>query len=160
MQIRDLPRKLAKEVLAKYWDRKIPVDPKALAEKLKAKVVGDNLNEVSGQFTLSPSGPIIRYNAMEPLVRQRFSIAHELGHYVLAHGDAFRDTARNFTSGQFDRKEVDANRFAAEILMPEEAVNQLIRSDGISDLSKLAREFHVSEAAMKYRLKNLGWITE
>lgn len=55
----------------------------------------------------------------------------------------------------FDPIEVEANRFAAELLMPEAAVRHYVQH-GIISISELARTFAVSEVAMKYRLKNLG----
>jgi Zn-dependent peptidase ImmA (M78 family) len=158
MRVRDLTQKLAKEVLRTHWNRRIPVDPAALATSLDATVIAADLGELSGQFTMTDSGPVIRYNQHEARVRQRFSIAHELGHYVLSHGDAFRDPAKNFRASQFDHKEIAANQFAAEVLMPEEAVSELIQG-GISNLRSLAAHFDVSEAAMKYRLKKLGWVS-
>jgi Predicted Zn peptidase len=158
MRPRNFTKQMAQEVLRKHWDRRVPVDPAALAVKMQAKVVGTDLGELSGKFTLTQAGPLIEFNATEPEVRQRFSIAHELGHFVLGHGSAFRDPAKNFSASHFDYNEVDANKFAAELLMPESAVAQFVRDDELYDLRALAKRFHVSEAAMKYRLKNLGWI--
>jgi Zn-dependent peptidase ImmA (M78 family) len=159
MSAADRNRKLAQDILRQYWDRKVPVDPAVLAQKMGAKVVGSDMGEVSGCFTLKEDGPLIQYNSTEAEVRQRFSIAHELAHYALGHGDAFRDTARDFSAAHFDHKEVSANRFASEILMPEAAVMQFIRDEGVNEIGKLARRFNVSEAAMKFRLKRLGWIS-
>lgn len=57
-----------------------------------------------------------------------------------------------------DQREVSANRFAAELLMPSIAVNQLITKHNVRDVASLAKRFNVSEAAMTFRLKNLGWL--
>lgn len=150
---------LAREVLKKYWDRKVPVDPIAISEAMGAKVIADpTLGHISGQFNLTDQGPVIRFNPDEPMVRRRFTVAHECGHYVLSHGNEFRDALKDFLSSNFDPKEVGANRFAAAILMPEEAIKHFIQVEDISDVKKLASRFEVSEAAMTYRLKNLGWI--
>lgn len=150
---------LAKEVLNKYWDKKVPVDPIAISRALGAKVIADpSLGQISGLFKFTNMGPIIRFNPNEPPVRRRFTIAHEIGHYMLSHGDEFRDPSKNFSSTNFDPKEVGANRFAAALLMPEEAIKYFIETKAILDVKKLAAMFLVSEVAMEYRLKNLGWI--
>jgi len=151
-------KQLANAVLRQHWDGTLPVQPVAIATALNAKVIPDpDLGPISGQFSLEEEGPVIRYNSKEPPMRQRFTVAHEIGHYALGHGDYFRDPIRNFSTRNFDPKEAQANRFAAELLMPEIAVSGLIRERGITDVKALAREFQVSEAAMMYRLKNLGW---
>lgn len=153
------PNGLAREVLKKYWDKKVPVDPVAISKALGAQIISDaNLGAISGQYQFTEHGPVIRFNPNEPPVRQRFTIAHECGHYVLSHGNEFRDPSKNFSSSNFDLKEVAANRFAAALLMPEEGVRHFIEAEGISDIRALANKFFVSEAAMEYRLKNLGWI--
>ena len=151
---------MAAQVLKRYWNKELPVDPTAIARALKAQVVEDNLlGDISGQFSLDDDGAVIRFNPREPRVRQRFTIAHEIGHYVLAHGDNFRDPLRNFSASNYDPKEVGANRFAAALLMPEIAIEYWVMSQGVTDLSVLAEKFDVSEAAMKYRLKNMGLIS-
>lgn len=156
------PKQLAESILKKYWDGQLPVDPAVLARALKAEVIDDpslSLTSASGQFDFENGRPVIRYTSVEPSVRQRFTIAHELGHYVLGHEGLFRDPSKNFSATNYDSKEVAANKFAAELLMPKEEVNRLIKDDKITDLSKLAQRFNVSEVAMKFRLQNLGWIS-
>jgi Zn-dependent peptidase ImmA (M78 family) len=59
----------------------------------------------------------------------------------------------------YDPVESSANRFAAELLMPESAVRSMISDKAYSNLSALATAFNVSEVAMKYRLKNLGLVS-
>lgn len=154
MKIRDL----ASAVLKRYWDQKLPVDPIAIALRMGAKVLPMDSMDVSGLFQLGEGGPEIYYNIKEPTVRQRFTVAHELGHYVLSHGDKFRDPIKNFSSANFEPAEVAANKFAAEILMPADMLSSAIEKMAISDISKLAKIFSVSEAAMRFRMKNLNWI--
>ncbi len=57
-----------------------------------------------------------------------------------------------------DPKEIEANKFAAELLMPTDVINAAIRVRDIKDLEKLAKVFGVSKAAMKFRLKELGYV--
>ncbi|WP_241609364.1 ImmA/IrrE family metallo-endopeptidase [Rosenbergiella australiborealis] len=161
-----MPSIAAKHLLGKYLqgDSKItlPINPKDIAEKIyKISVipVGDlDSNNISGELDYSNGKPIIKYNPWDSLKRQRFTIAHELGHYVLNHGHSFRDNNQNFTLNNFDIREVEANKFAAELLMPESAVSVLLNQRKINNLSELARLFDVSIPAMKYRLENLGYL--
>ena len=114
---------------------------------------------------------VIGINALHPSVRQRFSIAHELGHLIL-HDEtelqvdrhafvAFRDLT---SSTADDPREVEANQFAAALLMPEQflgrSVNELDDDlDFEAAITKLAQRFGVSEQAMTIRLTSLRWIT-
>jgi len=99
--------------------------------------------------------------------RQRFTIAHELGHYFCHNaedmeyvdGDFRVSWRNNASSAGVDWKEIEANRFAAELLMPE----RLLRAD-VDKHSVLSRDvvqmlaslYSVSRLAMQYRLINLG----
>jgi Zn-dependent peptidase ImmA (M78 family) len=144
-----------------HWDGKLPVDPTELAKRLGADVVaidGNSANGLSGKLDVCNGKSTISYNRDEMSLRQRFTIAHELGHLVLNHGPSFRDPAQNYSLYNYDPDEVDANKFAAELLMPEEAINILIEKHGISNIGELSRRFMVSQQAMEFRLKNLGWL--
>ena len=85
-------------------------------------------------------------------------MAHELGHYALGHGTRPRDLPTMFSSRQTDPIERDANKFAAALLMPASAIKYLVSQMGVTDISDLASTFDVSEVAMEYRLKNLGYL--
>ena len=153
--------KNAKEVLLKHWDRRLPVDPESLGISLGMEVKNlDPFNsedsKLSGKFQMEDGKPVAYYKATEHENRQRFAIAHEIGHYVLGHGDSLRDPAANFSSNNHDYKEVAANHFAAQLLMPKGSVLKAVRELRITSISKLADRFKVSEVAMLYRLKNLG----
>lgn len=100
--------------------------------------------------------PTIQYDATEYGPRARFTIAHELGHHVMEHGNRFRDNAGSFSAINYDPVEVSANRFAAELLMPYAVVERFVKDEGITDVAVLADRFDVSQVAMRYRLKNLG----
>lgn len=78
--------------------------------------------------------------------RRRFSIAHELGHYLL-HRDLI---AAGTTPGPEHERE--ANEFAAELLMPEE----VIRRAALNQLAELKDHFLVSPTALQVRLERLG----
>ncbi len=150
-----------------------PVDVEAIASFLGAQVVYEPFTEdMSGVLVKERKAIVIGVNSTHARTRQRFTIAHECGHLCLNHsGEIFVDrTMRSQSmikkrdarsSLAIDRDEIEANRFAAELLMPERLlVAELRRSserDYSGDLvSALAKTFQVSAQAMEYRLTNLG----
>lgn len=152
------PARIAQSYLERYWNKQLPVDPVAIAQEAGVRVfLNPEMGGLAGCF-YDENGPTIEYNGRDPLVRQRFTIAHELGHFALRHGARFRDSTESFSLSNYDPVETDANKFAAELLMPAAVVNGMIRTHGITDFEVLASMFNTSAVAMKYRLKNLGWL--
>jgi Zn-dependent peptidase ImmA (M78 family) len=108
---------------------------------------------------------VIVVNASHHPNRQRFTLAHELAHHVLhrdyltenVHVDTTVLTRNERSSTGADRKEVEANAFAAELLMPQPQLRRLGKVDVNDDvkLADLARTFKVSPTAMAIRLENL-----
>ena len=90
--------------------------------------------------------------------RRRFTIAHEIGHFVL-HAARSQEAATSFCRGsdleRSDSIEGEANRFAAALLMPEPLLEQEASSYGCN-ISLLAERFAVSVPAMKLRLLTLN----
>ena len=90
-------------------------------------------------------------------------MAHELGHHALNHvnpqNPCFRDDSNTFNSNSSVWQEREANNFAAQLLMPLDAIKTMLFVKGISNIKQLAEIFQVSKAAMYYRLKNLGYLT-
>jgi Zn-dependent peptidase ImmA (M78 family) len=156
-----IERDLANQLLAKFWSGKsLPIDPIAVANGTGVPVHPFGANEIataSGWYRVDNGKPAIYFNPTEIVERQRFTIAHELGHHVLNHGPRPRDTVSEFNVMNYDPVETSANRFAAELLMPAQTVKLLVGS-GISSVRQLAEKFAVSEVAMKFRLKNLGLV--
>lgn len=121
----------------------------------------ENLDaSVSGKLFREGSRWIISINKNHHVNRQRFTLAHELAHYVLhrSDSDSFTDTVF-FRGASSDGMEFAANAFAAELLMPEDRVRKAIRDGKLRDVGKLAEHFGVSAVAMLYRIKQLGFRT-
>ncbi|REE21194.1 uncharacterized protein DUF955 [Paraburkholderia sp. BL27I4N3] len=153
------PARIAQSFLEQYWNQELPVDPVAIAKAAGVRVfTNPDMGRYAGWFYVHEDVPTIEYNGRDPLVRQRFTIAHELGHFALAHGARPRDGAEAFSLTNYDPLEADANKFAAELLMPAAVVNGMIRMHDITDFERLSHMFNTSGVAMKYRLKNLGWL--
>jgi Zn-dependent peptidase ImmA (M78 family) len=161
------PESDAKQILATVWapeaeagEIPLPVDPFVIAQRLGIKAYAAGLDEgVSGMLIKRPGeDPEIYVHASDSPNRQRFTCAHELGHYVKrsATGDQEWEYVEHrdlLTSQGSDQEEIFANRFAASLLMPREAVEELHKRLGAA---ALAYEFGVSADAMHYRLVNLG----
>ncbi len=115
-----------------------------------------------GQFTIT-------VNSTEGSQRQRFTAAHELAHYLLhremlvkkgglaRHDDSLFDAFAPENPAQpfSPSHEVEANKLAAEIIMPKEAVSENYVSE-FDNLDVVSEMFGVSQAAMAIRLKTLG----
>lgn len=94
---------------------------------------------------------IIFYNQNEVIYRVRFSIMHEFGHYILKH-------KLNLTreDGLYDVQEVEANCFAAQILMPEQILRECIKRGKTASVDFISESFGVSLEAAEKRKKTLA----
>lgn len=145
-----------------------PVPVEDIAHRLGIVVMRDAMRDVSGML-LRDSGPsVIAVNSSHSPRRQRFTIAHELGHFQLHRGVFVDpDTRINLRSSRassgVDREEIQANAFAAALLMPDRMVMQAAvaqRTPSAGQMSAdLAQIFDVSEQAMDIRLSVLGILT-
>lgn len=148
----------------------LPIEIDKIAQHVGVEIKEDVLDASISGFLLAKNGKnTIGINSDESLVRKRFTIAHEIGHYIL-HSNRendlyiskihFRDEASS--TGEMKR-EREANAFAAGILMPrfliERELEKLDEKSPVENIiSALANIFNVSEIAMSYRLLNLGFI--
>jgi Zn-dependent peptidase ImmA (M78 family) len=160
----------AYELLEKSSCMSLPIQVDKVASYLGIKIYPVKLpdDDISGVLDVR-SEPIILINNNHVPHRQRFSIAHELGHFQLHHISGiihvdkksyYRDER---SSEGLDEIEIAANKFAAALLMPEEFVRQeLAKHEDFIDLNEdlvvsLARKFDVSATAMGFRIQNLGY---
>jgi Zn-dependent peptidase ImmA (M78 family) len=150
-----------------------PIDVHRIARNLGIEVVERPELVVKGEaasgFLLRTRGrTICVLNGDDHPNRKRFTVAHEIGHYLL---HPFRETyidwnfRNNKSSKGTDRQEIEANGFAAELLMPEELIRAAVPShlsviEDDEQLRELARRFRVSPQAMTHHLTNLGLLGE
>jgi len=124
--------------------------------------------EASGFLLRMRGRTICVLNGDDHANRKRFTVAHEIGHYLL---HPFQETyidwnfRNNKSSEGTDRREIEANGFAAELLMPEELIRAEIPSplniiEDDDQIRDLARRFRVSPQAMTLRLTNLDLLVE
>lgn len=127
----------------------------AIAEDLLGlRVEEADTGECSG--LLYPTERLILLNETEPRERKRFTLAHEVGHWVCqvseGRGAPVMCRAADVEPGADRTLEREANVFAAELLMPEDAV----RSASTRNVDECAIRFGVSPLAMQWRLFSFG----
>lgn len=154
-----------------------PVDVDRIAQLLNVEIRREHADdEVSGALYRLPTGAVLGVNSSHPPLRQRFTIAHEIGHLVLHELPVFLDRVypassitrsteprykRNrLSSAAVDPIEIEANRFAACLLMPRQMLISRLAEEslplGSPQVEKLAGLFNVSVQAMTFRLTNLA----
>lgn len=119
---------------------------------------------LSGMAFIKDGISIIGVNSLHHPNRQRFTIAHELGHHVMhkellqsgVHVDKVVLKRDKVSAEGIDSKEIEANAFAAEILMPGEWIESLILGGlDVNDEAKimmLAKQVKVSTAALQFKI--------
>ena len=137
----------------------LPLNIRQVAEYLGLEVVEEPMDDdISGFLEIRSGRWVVGINSFHHVNRKRFTIAHEIAHFLL-HSDGqteFRDRTFARRTNDPNHMEREADQFAAELLMPADSVRQKIAS-GITSLSALATQFGVSALAMKYRVQNLGY---
>ena len=114
---------------------------------------------VSGLITKIDGKYVICVNKSESIQRKRFTVAHEIGHYLL-HSDQFGDGLVDSVDslnrdGRAHAIEYEANDFAANLLMPERRF-RMLWEDQTSSVVVIATFFLVSDSAVMIRAKSLG----
>ena len=139
------------------FHRSLPDKPVAitdLARKFGLEVWRSKLpTGVSGAIRRENGGYAIYANQDDSLTRRRFTYAHELAHFLLHReqiGDGISDNLL-LRSNLANNLEVEANKLAADILMPSDIVNELAETRKY-DVNELAELFGVSRSAMLVRL--------
>src|SRR6266545_5354665 len=165
---RKLIGQLTTDLLARYHVERAPVEVEKIAQALNVDVRKENVKgDISGFLFRNREDQkgIIGVNVRHHENRQRFTIAHELGHFLLHTGDkvhvdrGFEVRLRNDESSKgTDIDEKEANLFAAELLMPRAFVEKdlaEIRAVDLSDegvIKRLATKYAVSPHAFAFRL--------
>jgi len=172
MAIRRVSDRSVLELLKQHGIVKPPVPVEDLARSEGIQVVRTQASGTESGFILRDGKRIvIGINSRNSRKRQRFTIAHELGHWRLHHDGrplivdhTIRINKRDeVSSAATDHEEIQANAFAAALLMPEEMVQAAVEREvslGIDSrddlIQSLAEEFDVGGEAMGFRLINLG----
>lgn len=167
---RNYIRQVATDLLTEHGLMSLPIDVSGLIKRLgitvKSEVGAESFSGIS--FHDPKSGKkVIGVNSLHSITRQRFTLAHELGHFRLhsfndVHVSAYRKRDPLAHMG-IDPEEIEANCFAAELLMPVSLVLHEVKElggmdvfDSDASIKQLAKKFKVSSQAMSIRLSDLG----
>ncbi|MBI2195636.1 MAG: ImmA/IrrE family metallo-endopeptidase [Candidatus Levybacteria bacterium] len=155
-----LAREKAQNILSMYRITEPPVDVEKVANLLGFQVVPfDFPDTTSAVIRIKDTSKVIGVNKNQVDVRQRFSLAHELGHYLSGHENfthekkMFVEPDKKYLDPQH-RQEEEADEFAAELLMPEPMLKKDVLENKL-DTAALAKKYNVSEQAMWIQLINL-----
>lgn len=166
-------RRQARRLLEALHQNQPPIDVHKIAAALKLDVIEADLGSASGLLITKGSISTICVQSSDVRERQRFTIAHEIGHHYLSHqredkehlhvNHGYAVSQRGDLSSQgIDPKEVEANQFAAELLMPAFMIRAEVEKYNLPlrerDVAILAQIFEVSEQAMGNRLRSLRFL--
>jgi Zn-dependent peptidase ImmA (M78 family) len=153
---------LAEKILTESGVNALPIAVETIATNFRIRISRAPSTDFSGMLIRKDGYALIGINSKEAAVRQRFSVAHELGHFFLhKEKDAFIDYRDKKGSSSLTPRERQADMFAAALLMPRKMVEMDARQlgrDGLieDEIDKLAERYEVSSDAMRYRLINLN----
>ena len=152
-------KRKVKDLIEEYRTAEPPIDIEGLIAEFGIELdkYAKLPNDISGQIELiEPNKYKISVNRSHPETRKRFTMAHELGHYLLHKpllGEGVTDNKlyRSENNKNIKRThETEANKFAAYMLMPQDRVREEYKKS--KDTSELAERWGVSEQALKIKL--------
>lgn len=146
-----------------------PLDPtKILRMKKGISIVRKPLDSsISGCFLRGRKASVVLLNSKRTAGHQNFTVAHEF--YHIEYEPALQGSVckvEEIGSTRSDSEQM-ADEFAANFLVPAEAVEELMfrlrgsrnTAVGIAEVIELEQYFGISHQAMLRRLKNLGWLS-
>ena len=142
--------------------KEFPIRIGNIAAELGLTVKSSTLNTgISGEISLSEQGYLIKVNRHDVKERQRFTVAHEIAHFLLHEhliGDGITDDLM-YRSNLSDNLEAEANRLAADIIMPwsllKPLYNSMVELKIEQRIEKIATIAEVSVTAVKIRMGKL-----
>jgi len=149
---------LAQRLIKLYGDQIPPFDLKVIADELKVREI--SFASIGKDALLIPTedGFKIKISSELPKSRQRFALAHELGHTLFFNRDGprpYRPYSKYKDNGAEERL---CDIFAGEILIPEYSLRQQIRhfrEPTLRNLLNIAKTFDVSVQCLAIRIANL-----
>lgn len=164
----------ASELIHACKIKSAPIPVKDIALHLGIDIIEYNLGDgASGVLLIDNNKATIGLNPNDPTVRQRFTISHEIGHFILHRKDnnlfvdkdflikQYRNPNIAYTAEEY-KQEQQANSFAAALLMPKHLLEAEMAQIDLDDYNELeliehlAKKFQVSIAAMSFRIANLN----
>lgn len=168
MKLNNSPRGLALSILKDFGiDEPHKIDIEDIVYALEIPIQFKSLTGCDGRIIHGKKNSIITINRdIEFETRKRFTIAHELGHYLMHKDNPIQHTDTISSLSWFNNKgntgislhEFEANTFASELLLPThkfmEAIQGIPFSPGL--IRKVSDQYHVSRSSIIYRFVEYG----
>jgi len=154
-------RNMARKILKDYDLSEVPTDLSVLFKGLGLRYIELNeTGDIDGAILEIDGKPAIAVlNKARPLQRQRFTLAHEMGHIFLKHterdiynSEEIREDSEQLTEKRKPPQEIEADIFASELLIPYEQLKKYTAD--MNNIDKLAGTFQVSRQAMTLAIMN------
>lgn len=157
MLVKEAARIAAEETLQQFWPGGFPIDPVQIAQTKGLEVRFAALRDGVSGAIIAEAGtkPVVLVDASESVGRQRFTIAHEIGHYC--EREAADDHEFSFVETRtraYSLHELYADTYAANLLMPEREFRKVYSRQGGE--FEAAAFFAVSPSAVEMRAEKLG----
>ena len=171
---------LVERTLANNGIRSAPVPVDQIAKKIGADIHYEPADDDLSGFLFRDRGQrriIIGVNSNHHPNRQRFTVAHEIGHFLLHEYEGFHFDGKDQgfqvkrrddkSSKGTDTEEIEANLFASELLMPARFLEvdlskvsavDLLDENNLDSFTELATRYAVSTQALTFRLAKLGYV--
>jgi len=146
------------DVYGKMEQVELPINLSKVVDYLGLQALvfaADGEKDISG--ALDRGNNTIYINGDERYERQSFTLAHEIGHYLLHQDKSYDLLHRSDLQTPYENKEEEeseADAFAASLIMPRSLMRQQWKIN--PEISYIANMFGTSHTAAEYRLKNLG----
>ncbi|MFN3699253.1 MAG: ImmA/IrrE family metallo-endopeptidase [Dictyoglomus sp.] len=142
---------LIRDILSFLYIKKPPIKPDIIAYGLGLELRLLNLSsQISGILYKRNNKHVIIINKNDAITRQRFTLAHEIGHFLLhTPKEAIYSDYPKFQNLQIER---EANIFAASLLIPDFILEEYLNYS----VEKISQIFFVSKKVAEIRLKNLN----
>jgi Zn-dependent peptidase ImmA (M78 family) len=122
-------------------------------------VVGALDEDVAGALVRNGTGAVAFVNASQWVARQRFTLAHELGHAFIGHEQLAPDTTATIAGSTHVPEEIEANAFAAAFLAPPGGVRAMVEGEpNLEDVVRVGAHFGISAIAALYRFVTLDLV--
>jgi len=151
----------AEGILKLHWDQSVPVNLARIARRMGVTVRLSDTLQACAQLDISLQNQArITLGKQQSVVRQRYGVAHALGHVALHHlrpgHQRLIDVRENFGVDAYQRSETEANQFALALLIPSNVLRQRLGELRMADLDDLARLFEVAPILVKQRMADLS----
>lgn len=133
-----------KQLISKYKTN----NPQEIAQELGIIILSEPLGEINGYYNTAFRQKFIHINNTLVEAKQKFTIAHELGHALL-HPKANTPFLRDNTLFSINKLEIEANKFAVDLLITDEAIAEVKHLT----LDQMANYFGINKNLIKLRLK-------